>query len=569
MRLARLTSAVALLLATMIACAESTAPEDEPPPVEPPPTEPPPAAPKANVNGYFGAVPTWETFSPLLDDGEEATGPSTEEEATFGNTVMTCTTTPYSLRRTPEQVVTLNPDVEVLWLGSLLQGTGYVGGIGSLQELPVRQRAPMTVTIDLLAADNSREVAAPTVATVNAAIGSLIQSATTAGHQAGSNIFFTREEMFSYDQMSLEMGLSAKYAGASVKASLSSNISNTRRTITAYFVQRMFTVSMVPPQSPGDVFSAEFTQARLDEEVTRGRMGPENPPVYVSSVAYGRILMFSFSSDSSSDAISATLNALYDAGDFGADLTAEQEVVLATSEIRVATVGGDAQHALDLIRQNNLGAYFAEDAPLSTAKPISYTVRSLKDNTIARVSETTEYNLRDCVPATLTATGSRYTIQVTRVCAVSVSPLTEPVSDGPFNLELYYRFSVSHMDGNSGLAEWISSGDWDWHHRLNAGACGNVTNRGGSNPSAEVRFYFDARPGNTLTFSGTVWDAAWLKPDIQVGTFNRAFSWPAARLEPGEFSRVLTHPLGSSVRVYWRVTKGEDLFDPPPPTLRP
>jgi hypothetical protein len=69
--------------------------------------------------------------------------------------------------------------------------------------------------------------------------------------------------------------------------------------LTAYFVQRMFSVSMVLPQTPGEVFSDAFTSQKLQEQIDHGRIGDDNLPVYVSSVAYGRILMFSFTSTAS------------------------------------------------------------------------------------------------------------------------------------------------------------------------------------------------------------------------------------------------------------------------------
>jgi hypothetical protein len=85
--------------------------------------------------------------------------------------------------------------------------------------------------------------------------------------------------------------------------------------------------------------------------------------------------------------------------------------VLNEAQIEVVTVGGDANAALSLIRNNDLDAYFAQDAPLTTARPISYTVRNLGDNVIASVSKTTSYNLQECVPVDLPATGGTYTFK--------------------------------------------------------------------------------------------------------------------------------------------------------------
>src|SRR5262245_46817492 len=317
------------------------------------PAAPPP--PPADVNTYFTTLPAWSEFSPSVADADIATGPPQSGQEPIGGQPYDCSTTPYSMTRTPDRIVTLNPDVEILWVGSLLQGRGHLNDIGSLAELPIRQRNPMTLSIDLLTVDNTREVGNPNVGSVNSAIGDLVQAAESAGHRSGSNILFTKETTHSLTQATLSMGLSASYMGASIKDSLSANISDETRTVTAYFVQRMFTVSMALPQTPQSVFSDAFTDAALQEQISLGRIGTDNPPVYVSSIAYGRILVFSFTSTASVSAINATISALYNSGEFGGELSADLQSVLENAAIQVVTVGGDAEQALALIRSNDLG----------------------------------------------------------------------------------------------------------------------------------------------------------------------------------------------------------------------
>jgi thiol-activated cytolysin len=61
-------------------------------------------------------------------------------------TTMLCTQTPYSLTKVPEKFVALNPNADVLWPGSLVQGKSMAGGI--LDPIPVK-RAPGTITLTL------------------------------------------------------------------------------------------------------------------------------------------------------------------------------------------------------------------------------------------------------------------------------------------------------------------------------------------------------------------------------------------------------------------------------------
>ena len=142
--------------------------------------------PAEDVDAYVAELPPWEEFSPAAVDSEEATAPSTFYRALAEGVEYACVETPYDLTRTPDRVVTLDPDANILWVGALLEGKGYKQGIGSLRELAIRERSPVTISIDLLADRNSRAIRNPTLATVNQAVGELIQAATDGGNKARS-----------------------------------------------------------------------------------------------------------------------------------------------------------------------------------------------------------------------------------------------------------------------------------------------------------------------------------------------------------------------------------------------
>jgi len=310
--------------------------------------------------------------------------------------VYDCTSTPYSLTENPEKIVTLDPDANVLWLGALLQGKGYKDGIGSLAELPVRERAPLTISVDLLTEDNMRVVENPSLGTVNQALGEIVAGAAEADNRAGSSVSFAQERTYSVSQAALKLGLSAGYMSVSVQASLGASRTAAERTVTAYFVQKMFTASVELPDDPMDFFSPEFTREKLDEQLASGRIGPDNLPVYVSSITYGRILMFSFTSRSNITDIRAALSASFSSL-AGASIEARYLDILNEAKISVVTIGGEGRNATALIQNGQLRDYFNEESALTSARPISYTVRNLGDNSIARVSETTAYDIVECV----------------------------------------------------------------------------------------------------------------------------------------------------------------------------
>ena len=357
-----------------------------------------PVAPETqNVNAYLAALPTWEQFSPKLQSSDEALGYPIGEVHWDGDQIYVCKKTPCSITATPEAIATFDPSTEILWLGSLIQGKTYLGGLASMQELPIRQRAPLTIVLQLINEDVHRTVEEPTMATVNQAIGELVTSAEDSGYEPSSTMSFNKNECYSLEQGMLKIGMSVSYMGASVSSQLEMSQTYEEQSLVAYFRQRMFTVSLVLPQTPSEFFSDDFTVDDMKAQENLGRIGPDNLPAFVSSITYGRILVMTMTSTYSETEMKAALQASYDGiVDVSGSVSTEQLNVLQNTSINIIAVGGEASNALDLIRTGNLGDYFMNEVSLTSAVPISYALRNLADNSLAQVSETTEYDILEC-----------------------------------------------------------------------------------------------------------------------------------------------------------------------------
>ncbi len=368
-----------------------------------------------DVTNYLQALPSWSQFAP---PGQ--TQPPTpigeaqaEEDVVLDvevinneggidlleNVTYSCQVQPFTLSQNPQQIAMYSPDREILYAGGLIQGKSHRDGIGSLLGLPIAERAAINVSIPGLANDdNFRRVESPNQATIDQAIGSMIGGATASGLSTPSSISFEMETYHSEKQSALQMGLSGNYLGFEGSASGSIDRNQSETTITAQFYQKMYDVVVEAPQSPGDFFSEDFTEARLQQQISQGRIGPDNLPVYVSNIVYGRMMMFSITSTASESDIRATLQAGYNGigGSVQANLSAKQQAILQESKIKITSIGGDAEATLAMIRSGDWSQYFTNNAPLSSAAPMSYTFRNLGDGSIASVTETTEYNIRSC-----------------------------------------------------------------------------------------------------------------------------------------------------------------------------
>jgi hypothetical protein len=349
------------------------------------------------VTAYLRSLPPWGQFSPPAPEKHEQVGK--RGDPAKGGAGRQCTTTAYSITQTPREIVTFDPDSEILWPGALLQGRSHAR-LGGLQELPIRQRGSLKLSLDLLTRENTRTLDNPALAGVQSAIGDLIEIAARGGHRAGSDIAYDQVSSHSLEQTALELGLSARYLGSNVRSSLKIGNRAERQSVTAYFVQKMFTVSVELPQTPAAFFGDGFTRTALQEQADFDRIGPDNLPIYVSSVAFGRMLLFTFSSEASAEDVQGALQLAYEGAASGAttEVTSRYRRILGLAQIQVVTVGGSADNALELIRTGKLRDFFRADAPLTSARPISYTLRSLGDNAIAAVSETTQYETTECEP---------------------------------------------------------------------------------------------------------------------------------------------------------------------------
>jgi len=427
----------------------------------------------ADVGSYLQDLPSWEEFSPPVADTDPTpAGPTTtsseQVQKAVGDGYVSqqyfCKTTPMTMSSTPEKLVMFSPDRELLWPGALIQGRSHRDGLGALTGLPIRERSPLKVSIPSFStADNFRVVEAPDQASVNSAIGDMVASAAAGGLSAPSSIDFTLRDYKSDGSFALQAGLSGRYLGFSGGASGSVNTAANERTVMVHFVEKMFEVVVEPPQTPEGVFSDAFTPAKLDEQVRLGRIGPTNLPVYVSNIVYGRMMAFTFTSTASLTEIKAALNAAYKgAAQVSFQLDSRYEKTLSEARIAITSIGGPSTATVGMIASGNWHDYFAQEAPLTSAYPISYTFRNLGDGSIAKVSEATTYAVKECEPAgggnfvldSFETAGSQWAVEA--ASPGQPAPISVAWRDASTQQALFYGYqAVTHTNRAVDDPEWI------------------------------------------------------------------------------------------------------------------
>lgn len=308
-----------------------------------------------------------------------------------------CQARPFTISDAPERIIMFDPNRSILYAGALLQGRSRKE-LGSLLALRIAERRPITVSIpDLPTGANQRQVI-PTQGNVESARGEMIGDAVKDDLATPSSSTFKMESYHSERSFALSAGLSGRYLGfeGNASGSLAREVAET--TVTAHYYERMYTVTVEPPTE--GFFSDDLTPDVLDAYVDQGVIGPDNLPIYVSEIVYGRMMMFSVTSTATAQEIRSAMQASYNTftGSVSGSLDQRSRAVLENSRIAITAVGGSGEASAAMIRSGDWSEYFASSVELSQAVPLSYTFTNVGDGSIAAVTEATDYTINECFP---------------------------------------------------------------------------------------------------------------------------------------------------------------------------
>lgn len=348
-------------------------------------------------------------------------------------------TTRYRIAPGFDELLCMAPGSDTLWPGALLYGASIPGG----EYLPVlAPRTPVTFSISLgnIQGGISRTVAAPSLSTIRQAVTDLLAQNITGSTPARTA--FSISDVYNEDQLQIALGGNYGNGVISVRSQFDFHNSSIRSRVLVKFVQVYYTIDIDLPDSP----SALFADAAAAGTVLPRCAGIS--PLYVSSVSYGRLALFSFESTSSNEELKAALAAAFSGltakGELS--LTVRQQEVLRTSTIKATIIGGNggmAVHAVNGLEGLKAfvltGGNCDRDNP---GAPLAYRFRYLSDNASCRIVFASEYETVETIPVT----------HAVRVYEMSLTCVKE--SDAGDCEELYGSVTVGCRTG-SGTVTWL------------------------------------------------------------------------------------------------------------------
>ena len=289
-------------------------------------------------------------------------------------------------------------DVAINGNGDIFLGALFKANQDLLENKPQQislDRSKGRISVDLpgMVGGDSYVDANPTVSGMQEGVNILLNrwhEKYAAKNPAPARMQYESTSAYSMNQLKAKFGSDFEKVGVNLKIDFEAVNKGEKQIEVVDFKQVYYTANFDAPKNPSDVFAPGVT---VDQLKARG-IDENTPPVYVSSVSYGRQMYVKFETTSKSTELKAAINAVIK----GVPIKAESEWarVLKNTTVTVSIVGGNADGAARVVTGTveDLKKLIQEGATFSTqnpAVPISYKTAFLKDNQVATIQSNTDY----------------------------------------------------------------------------------------------------------------------------------------------------------------------------------
>ena len=304
-----------------------------------------------------------------------------------------CSRQSLSETRQYDRIVAYAANSEGLWPGAIVDGASVPSGLFTQH---VFDRAPVTISVSLenLAGAKSQTIENPSLSSYRDGLSGILAQAITG--DTAANVYSAIEAVHSREQLGIALGVDVDWLGGGVATTFDFDKKDIRSRFVVKFTQVYYTVDIDQPQRPSDLLAGSVSSAAV-----KAAIAPTSPPLYVSSVSYGRIVLFTFESEYSETEMAAALDFSYRGGiEITGDVSVTYEEMLSKSNITAYIVGGSGDDAVQSIESYDALMEFIRGggnySPSSPGVPIAYKLAYLADNSPGRFSFTHDYEVNEC-----------------------------------------------------------------------------------------------------------------------------------------------------------------------------
>lgn len=339
----------------------------------------------ANLSLNSCKEPIWPDFT--VPELRQPIAPSEISSMSVNEYGLECTVKEIEWGPEYSELISLDPQGEVIYPGSIIDFDGFESG----DYRPIAgDRKPITLSISLsnLSGQISNTVDKPSLSSTRTAMQSILN---TKSGSTSANVSWNDKEIYSSSHFKLDIGGNYGSLFADIEASF--NYEN-KEIIGRYLLQ--------------------FTQVYYSIDIDIPSPGIENfynsapnvkskySPVYVSSVKYGRKVYLLIESKSiglnQGASLTASFNGFASSGGISVDQTLN--TLFKEKSIKGIIVGGSALAAIGVINDvKALKDYLVSGANYSADNigvPLSYNLRFVEDNSIAKLVLYDKFKIRDC-----------------------------------------------------------------------------------------------------------------------------------------------------------------------------
>lgn len=341
--------------------------------------------------------------------------------------------------------VLLNPSADVIYPGSVL--LGHTIDDGSFQEVTLGTKRPVAVSFDLTGVTDSEKkpgtVSGTIVPTLDA-YRNLRNTIFTQNIPKQTSIYsYEMTEVNDQTEFELKLRAGASFSGgvyeSTIRGGFDFNTSNTKHKLMIRFMQTFYTVDI--SQGNGTFLYSNFNLADF-----KGYR-----PVYVSSVAYGRLAYMTIESAQDTTSIKANLDVVFSGAGNSGDVAvqAAANFLKANTKTNITVIGGN-NIALDL---DSFMTMLTQDSfsDINAGKIVAYKLRFVDDNSVANTIFNGEYTCR--------------TVQMVQGRGIDVgmrvTNVNCQVNDGGGNAELYGQVTYSYGAQTADLWRYSTGGTYD------------------------------------------------------------------------------------------------------------